>query len=81
MKTIYVVIFIFSMMLFSCSPETQRAELQKIDGAGLQLLVTFFAEANKLQKDISWIDTSGPLIDAAKLLGVTSLLKLDEQAV
>lgn len=60
--------------------QLSAGELQKIDGAGLQLLASFFNEANKLQKSISWIDASDSLIDSARLLGLTSLLKLDEES-
>lgn len=54
-------------------------ELQKIDAAGLQLLVAFFREAEKLQKDVSWLDTSEVLVDAARLLGLDTQLQIDRQ--
>lgn len=54
------------------------ADLQRIDGAGVQLLVAFFAAAEKLHLDVSWQDSSERLIDAATLLGVQQELHLNE---
>lgn len=51
--------------------------LQRVDGAGLQLLVSFFREAQRLNLSISWQGTSPALRNAAQLLGVAQHLQLD----
>jgi ABC-type transporter Mla MlaB component len=57
--------------------EVSAAELQRIDGAGVQLLVALFREAADQGKVISWKDTSESLLEAASLLGVKNHLQLN----
>lgn len=56
--------------------EISAAGLQRIDGAGIQLLVAFFKEADQLHIDVSWKDISDSLVNAASLLGVSEQLHL-----
>jgi len=56
--------------------EISAGSLQKIDGAGVQMLVALFAQAERNQTEIKWKDTSAPLLDAAALLGVSKQLQL-----
>jgi len=57
--------------------EVSAAGLQRVDGAGIQMLVALFRQAEQEQKDISWKDTSESLLSAASLLGVSEQLHLD----
>ena len=57
--------------------EVSAGELQRIDGAGIQMLVALFRQADQEQLEISWKDTSDSLLNAASLLGVTTQLHLD----
>ena len=61
------------------SVEISAGELRQIDGAGLQLLVAFIKEANKMHIEINWVGVSEVLIKAASILGVTSQLQLQQQ--
>lgn len=56
--------------------EISAESLQKIDGAGIQMLVALFAQAEREKMKISWKDTSATLLDAASLLGVNKQLQL-----
>ncbi len=53
------------------------ADLQRIDGAGLQLLIALFVEAKEMHIDVEWKETSDPLLDAASILGVKKELHLN----
>lgn len=57
--------------------ELSAGELQRIDGAGIQILVALFRQAEQEQKEISWKDTSDSLLSAASLLGVSEELHLN----
>jgi ABC-type transporter Mla MlaB component len=56
--------------------EISAGELQRIDGAGIQLLVALFNQAEQQGLEITWKDTSESLMDAASLLGVNTQLHL-----
>ena len=57
--------------------ELSAGELQRIDGAGIQMLVALFRQAQQENVDISWRDTSDCLSEAASVLGVSTQLKLN----
>lgn len=57
--------------------EVSAGELQRVDGAGMQMLVALFRQAEQDQLEIKWKDTSESLRDAALLLGVKDYLHLD----
>ena len=57
--------------------ELSASELQRIDGAGIQLLVALFTHAEESGVEVSWGETSEPLLDAATLLGVKQQLRLN----
>ncbi len=59
--------------------QISAGELQKIDGAGIQLLVSFFKEAEKSHKEVIWDDISDVLENSARLLGVDKVLRFDNQ--
>ena len=61
----------------STTIELDAKDLQRIDGAGIQLLVSLFADAQELQIDLSWGETSESLLHAATLLGVRPQLHLN----
>ncbi|MFK5986639.1 MAG: STAS domain-containing protein [Pseudomonadota bacterium] len=50
--------------------------IERVDGAGLQLIVAFILSAEKLNLQISWSGVSQAFKDSAKILGVTENLKL-----
>jgi ABC-type transporter Mla MlaB component len=50
--------------------------VQRIDTAGLQVIATFVRERESLGGQVEWRGTSPSLLAAAKLLGLSSLLKL-----
>lgn len=56
--------------------ELDGSELERVDGAGLQLLLAFMQEAERQQVDCSWAESPAMLVDAARLLGMDSALKL-----
>jgi anti-anti-sigma regulatory factor len=51
--------------------------VQRVDGAGLQLLCALFLTARRRGFAVSWRSTSTPLIVAARVLGVEALLGVD----
>jgi len=57
--------------------ELNASDLQRVDGAGIQLLVAFFSEAEEMHVDVDWKETSEQLLDAASILGVKSELHLN----
>jgi ABC-type transporter Mla MlaB component len=59
------------------SIEISAEELQRVDGAGIQLLVALFREAKEKGLAISWHSTSESLLEAASLLGVKAQLHLN----
>ena len=50
--------------------------VQRIDTAGLQVLATFVRERESRGRQVEWHGTAPALSAAAKLLGLSSLLKL-----
>jgi ABC-type transporter Mla MlaB component len=48
--------------------------VQRVDGAGLQLLCALFLTAGRRNFAITWRSTSAPLIAAARVLGVEVVL-------
>ncbi|MBI3562448.1 MAG: STAS domain-containing protein [Gammaproteobacteria bacterium] len=56
-------------------------QLNRIDGAGLQLLTALFREAHAHAVEVKWEATSAPLITAAKILGVSAVLKLEDTTI
>lgn len=53
------------------------AAIDRIDGAGLQLLAAFFKAAESLHVSIQWQACSGILKKNAELLGLSGHLKID----
>ncbi|MCF6354556.1 MAG: STAS domain-containing protein [Candidatus Polarisedimenticolaceae bacterium] len=56
------------------------AEVEQIDGAGLQLLVACILEAERMHVTFKWCGASPALCCAADQLGLTEALQLDEIA-
>ena len=54
--------------------ELDVAALERVDGAGLQLLAAFLREARRQQLPCRWRGAPTRLIEAAALLGVAELL-------
>lgn len=52
--------------------------VDQVDGAGLQLLAAFFKEADSKNVDISWGSVSKSLHEAAQVVGLTTVLKMDD---
>lgn len=50
--------------------------VQRIDTAGLQVITTFVRERESLGRQVEWLGAAPSLVAAAKLLGLSSLLKL-----
>lgn len=57
--------------------EIAAGELQRIDGAGIQMLVALFRQAEQDQLEINWKGKSESLLEAASLLGLQKQLHLD----
>jgi anti-anti-sigma regulatory factor len=56
--------------------------VQRIDTAGLQVLVTFCRECESQGRQVEWRGSAPVITSAAKLLGLSALLKLPaDQAV
>ncbi len=56
------------------------AEIQQIDGAGLQLLAAFALEAERMHIAFTWSGASAVLCNASDQLGLTKALQLDKAA-
>ena len=54
------------------------AEIEQIDGAGLQLLATCILEAEKMHVAFKWRGASSALCNAASQLGLTEILQLND---
>jgi ABC-type transporter Mla MlaB component len=54
--------------------------VQRIDTAGLQVIATFIRERESHGRQVEWRGTAPALAAAAKLLGLSSLLKLPSAA-
>ena len=52
------------------------SSVQRIDTAGLQVIATFVRERESLGRQVEWRGAAPSLAAAAKLLGLSSLLKL-----
>ncbi len=52
-------------------------KIERIDGAGLQLLAAFFKSAGFLQINVHWQGISEPLKRSAEISGLTGILALD----
>ncbi len=52
------------------------SQLERIDGAGLQLLTAFFQEAVESGLSVSWRNPADTLIYAANLTGLNDVLQL-----
>lgn len=52
------------------------AAVQRIDTAGLQVIATFVRERESLGREVEWRGAAPALTAAAKLLGLSELLKL-----
>ncbi len=51
-------------------------KIERIDGAGLQLLIAFIVSAEKLNLQVSWSGVSQSFKDGANILGVTESLNI-----
>lgn len=56
------------------------ADVEQIDGAGVQLLAALFKDAALKHVSIEWGDVSPALQDAVKMLGLTEALKMQDVA-
>ena len=56
--------------------EVEGAQIERIDGAVLQLFAAFFREAKQQDIQVGWKTTSEALCSAARLLGLTEVLEL-----
>lgn len=56
------------------------AEIQQIDGAGVQLLAAFALEAERMHIAFKWSGSSTALCKASDQLGLTKVLQLNEAA-
>jgi phospholipid transport system transporter-binding protein len=54
--------------------------VQRIDTAGLQVITTFVRERESQGRQVEWRGTAPALVAAAKLLGLSSFLKLPTAA-
>ena len=54
--------------------------VQRIDTAGLQVITTFVQERESQGRQVQWRGTAHALVAAAKLLGLSSFLKLPTPA-
>lgn len=61
--------------------ELVAGSVEACDTAILQLLVSFFVEAEQRKKTIQWGSISEPLLIAAQTLGVDKLLGINVQSV
>jgi ABC-type transporter Mla MlaB component len=52
------------------------SKLERVDGAGLQLLCMLFKEAYKQHLTLAWVNATEPLCMAADIMGVTDHLQL-----
>lgn len=53
------------------------SKVERVDSAGMQLLIAFFKEAEQSNVTIKWQAPSESLIKAGRLLGVIEPLKLE----
>ena len=56
--------------------EIEGAQIERIDGAVMQLFAAFFREAKEQGIQVAWKSTSDSLCKAAQLLGLTEVLEL-----
>jgi len=52
------------------------SQLERIDGAGLQLLTAFFQEADESGLSVSWRNPAAVLLNTADLMGLSEILHL-----
>ncbi len=52
------------------------AQLERVDGAALQLLAAFFIEANESGLEVSWRSPNEAFLEAVQLTGMNSVLNL-----
>ena len=60
------------------SVELRGAAVQKVDTAGVQLLTSFFAEAENQHLKVSWQETSEAIVETFSFLNLTSAVGLDQ---
>lgn len=58
--------------------ELTASGLERIDTAGLQLLVVFLRTARDRGLTLRWSDVGSPLMNSAQLLGLTEALELPQ---
>jgi ABC-type transporter Mla MlaB component len=56
--------------------EIEGEQIERIDGAVLQLFAVFFQEARRKDIQVTWKSSSESLLKAAQLLGLTEVLEL-----
>lgn len=56
--------------------EIEGAQIERIDGAVMQLFAAFFREAKQAEIEVSWKSSSDALRNAAQMLGLTEVLEL-----
>jgi len=52
-------------------------KIERIDAASLQIFAALFNETEKLGVTVRWDNPSAALIDSAKILGLSDVLKID----
>jgi ABC-type transporter Mla MlaB component len=63
-----------------CSFELRGAAVQKVDTAGVQLLASFFTEAEKQHLSVSWQAPSEAIVETFSFLKLTAAVGLDQLA-
>lgn len=58
----------------------EAAQVERIDGASLQLLYSFIEEAKEKGVDVVWDSPSEALMNSAKLLGMVEALQINKAA-
>ena len=71
----------FKMLLQQASGQNSpivldASQLERIDGAGLQLMTAFFQEAAESGLSVSWKNPTDALINAVDLTGLKEVLQL-----
>jgi ABC-type transporter Mla MlaB component len=64
----------------STTIELVADKVEKVDTAGIQLLIALSRELDKVGGSILWKDPSAVLLQAAATLGLTSYMKFDQRA-
>lgn len=64
----------------SSSIELLASSVEKVDTAGLQLIASLSRELERVNGSITWKNPSDVLVQAAKTLGLTSYIAINQNA-